>query len=85
MTRVYYKEAVGAFIVFDATRSETFQAVDKWKADLDTKVLMPDGRPIPCILIGNKCDQPASESKFESEEAMNRIAHEKGFTGKYLF
>ncbi len=31
MTRVYYKEAVGAFIVFDVTRSATFDAVVKWK------------------------------------------------------
>ena len=38
MTRVYYKEAVGAFIVFDITRADSFRAVEKWKADLDTKV-----------------------------------------------
>lgn len=37
MTRVYYKEAVGAFIVFDVTRSATFDAVIKWKQDLDSK------------------------------------------------
>ena len=33
MTRVYYKEAVGAFIVFDVTRMDTFKAIDKWKAE----------------------------------------------------
>jgi len=38
MTRVYYKEAVGAFVVFDVTRSATLEAVPKWKADLDSKV-----------------------------------------------
>jgi GTPase SAR1 family protein len=54
MTRVYYKEAVGAFVVFDVTRTDTFAAVEKWKNDLDTKVLLPDGRPIPCILVGLK-------------------------------
>lgn len=31
MTRVFYKEAVGAFIVFDVTRNATFEAVRKWK------------------------------------------------------
>lgn len=31
MTRVYYKEAVGAFVVFDITRVGTFEAVTKWK------------------------------------------------------
>lgn len=54
MTRVYYKEAVGAFIVFDVTRSATFDAVIKWKQDLDSKVQLPNGSPIPCILIANK-------------------------------
>jgi hypothetical protein len=37
MTRVYYKEAVGAFIVFDVTRVGTFEAVAKWKSDIDQK------------------------------------------------
>lgn len=54
MTRVYYKEAVGAFIVFDVTRSSTFESVAKWKQDLDTKVQLPDGSPIPCVLLANK-------------------------------
>lgn len=54
MTRVYYKEAVGAFIVFDVTRSATFDAVVKWKQDLDAKVQLTDSSPIPCILLANK-------------------------------
>lgn len=54
MTRVYYKEAVGAFIVFDVSRVATFDAVVKWKTDLDTKVQLADGSPIPCILLANK-------------------------------
>lgn len=54
MTRVYYKEAVGAFIVFDVTRSHTFDSVAKWKADLDFKVQLSDGSPIPCVLLANK-------------------------------
>lgn len=54
MTRVYYKDAVGAFIVFDVTRVATFDAVDKWKQDLDSKVQLPGGSSIPCVLLGNK-------------------------------
>lgn len=54
MTRVYYKEAVGAFIVFDVTRQATFDAVLKWKNDLDNKVQLPDGGHIPCVLLANK-------------------------------
>lgn len=45
MTRVYYREAVGALVVFDMTRLSTFQAVLKWKGDLDSKVnTMKGGR-----------------------------------------
>lgn len=54
MTRVYYKEAVGAFIVFDVTRTATYEAVLKWKHDLDAKVQLPDGFAIPCVLLANK-------------------------------
>ncbi len=56
MTRVYYKEAVGCFIVFDVTRGSTFDAVTKWKTDLDNKVQLPDGNPVPCVLLANKVD-----------------------------
>ena len=57
MTRVYYKEAVGAFVVYDVSRKESFNAVTKWKRDLDSKVLNPvDGKSIPCVLLANKTD-----------------------------
>jgi len=51
---VYYKEAVAALVVYDITRPKTFEAVPKWKADLDTKVSLPDGQPIPVVLLANK-------------------------------
>lgn len=54
MTRVYYKEAVGCFIVYDITRPSTFEAVLRWKEDLDKKVMLPDGSRIPCFLLANK-------------------------------
>ena len=38
MTRVYYREAVGALVVLDVTRASTFNGVLKWKDDLDSKV-----------------------------------------------
>ena len=54
MTRVFYKDAVGAFIVFDVTRAGTLDATLKWKQDINKKVQLPDGNPIPCILLANK-------------------------------
>jgi len=54
MTRVYYKEAVGAVVVYDITRPNTFEAVKKWKQDLDDN--LSTERPLPVILLANKCD-----------------------------
>ncbi|XP_012533863.1 ras and EF-hand domain-containing protein homolog isoform X2 [Monomorium pharaonis] len=80
MTRVYYKEAVGAFIVFDVTRSATLDAVVKWKQDLDSKVQLPDGSPIPCVLLANKCDQQ-KEGLVNSPGKMDEYCKEKNFAG----
>ncbi|PNF25008.1 Ras-related protein Rab-32 [Cryptotermes secundus] len=79
MTRVYYKEAVGAFIVFDVTRAATFDAVVKWKQDLDAKVQLPDGSAIPCVLLANKCDQP-KEGLVNNPSKMDEYCKERGFT-----
>lgn len=80
MTRVYYKEAVGAFIVFDLTRASTFDAVAKWKNDLDNKVQLPDGRLIPCVLLANKCDQP-KEGLMSNTSTIDTFCKEKQFAG----
>ncbi|XP_076759210.1 RAS oncogene family member Rab32 isoform X3 [Xylocopa sonorina] len=80
MTRVYYKEAVGAFIVFDVTRSATLDAVVKWKQDLDSKVQLPDGSPIPCVLLANKCDQQ-KEGLVNTPTKMDEYCKEKNFAG----
>ncbi|XP_014205094.1 ras-related protein Rab-32 isoform X2 [Copidosoma floridanum] len=80
MTRVYYKEAVGAFIVFDVTRSSTFDAVLKWKHDLDQKVVLPNGLPIPCVLLANKCDQP-KEGLVTLPNKLNDYCKENNFIG----
>ncbi|RLU21054.1 hypothetical protein DMN91_007670 [Ooceraea biroi] len=80
MTRVYYKEAVGAFIVFDVTRSATLDAVVKWKQDLDSKVQLPDGSSIPCVLLANKCDQQ-KEGLVNSSTKMDEYCKEKNFAG----
>lgn len=79
MTRVYYKEAVGAFIVFDVTRAATFDAVLKWKQDLDAKVTLPDGNSIPCVLLANKCDQP-KEGVANNSAKIDEFVKEHNFS-----
>ncbi|ENN81134.1 hypothetical protein HUJ04_012556 [Dendroctonus ponderosae] len=78
MTRVYYKEAVGAFIVFDVTRRNTFESVANWKTDLDSKVQLPDGSPLPCVLLANKCDQQ-KEGLVTNPAKMDEYCRENNF------
>ena len=52
ITRAYYKGAKGAFIVYDITRKETFDDVDKWRNELISSC----NQEITVMLIGNKCD-----------------------------
>lgn len=54
MTRVYYKGAAACIIMFDLTSQQTFNSTLKWKKDLDSKCTLPNGKTIPCILVGNK-------------------------------
>ncbi|KAI1282077.1 Ras-related protein Rab-32 [Halotydeus destructor] len=80
MTRVYYKEAAGAFVVFDVSRPQTFEAVIKWKTDLDSKVTCPDGSPIPCMLLANKCDEEKAGSLAEGT-FLDTFCKDNGFVG----
>ena len=40
LSRSFYKDAAGAFVVSDISRPETLDAVVRWKEELDAKVSM---------------------------------------------
>ncbi|CAH2225563.1 ras-related Rab-38 [Pelobates cultripes] len=82
MTRVYYREAVGAFIVFDVTRPATFEAVTKWKEDLDSKLTLSNGTPVSAVLLANKCDQGKDGLKNNGIK-LDQFCKEHGFVGWY--
>eukprot|EP01090_Pellita_catalonica_P021154 TRINITY_DN7841_c0_g1_i1.p2 TRINITY_DN7841_c0_g1~~TRINITY_DN7841_c0_g1_i1.p2 ORF type:complete len:234 (-),score=48.54 TRINITY_DN7841_c0_g1_i1:829-1530(-) len=83
MTRVYYKEAVGAFVVFDVTQQSTFDIVNFWKEDIDEKVALPDGSRIPCILLANKIDLVQNPDNFSEMggKDLDEYCKENGFGG----
>lgn len=67
MTHVYYKQALGALVMFDTTRPATFESAAQWKADIDEKVQLSDGSPIPVILVGTKSDLTEARATLEDE------------------
>lgn len=78
LTRAYYREALAAIVVYDVTRSDSLQECIEWKKDIDAKVLTPvTGRPIPTLLVGNKCD--LCEVEIPDEEFCRR----NGFCGVF--
>ncbi|KAJ3434058.1 ras-related protein rab-32 [Anaeramoeba flamelloides] len=81
MTRVFYKEAMGALLVFDVTRLNTFDAVKFWKKDIDQKVFTDKKKPIPTVLLANKIDliEQDDENWISFREKMDKYCKEKGF------
>lgn len=72
MTKAYYKGALGALIVYDITKKETFDHVENWISDIrnsaDNKVFI--------ILVGNKND--LEEERQVSKDSGEMKAKEFG-------
>ena len=67
ITNAYYKGAKGAFVVYDISRKETFNSVEKWVDELKN-----NGDEGVCILlIGNKCDLE-EQRQISTEEALKK-------------
>lgn len=76
MTRVYYKSAIAAIVCFDISRPSTLDNVKKWRDDINDKVVLPNGQPIPMVLLATKCDLP--EISIDHQK-MNKFVKENNF------
>ena len=54
--QIFFRDAAAAFVVFDLTRRATFEAVRRWKEDLDSKVVTSDGAKVGHDVIGVTVD-----------------------------
>lgn len=81
MTHVYYQEAVGALLVFDVMRHQTLDLAVQWKKDIDSKVFTSQGKPIPCMLLGNKIDLCESGNWGKTKEEIQQFCEENNFIG----
>ncbi|RHY82445.1 hypothetical protein DYB37_004008 [Aphanomyces astaci] len=84
LNRVYYKDALGALVVYDLSRQDTFESVlmrvwccAQWKKEIDTKVELPNRKPLPVVLCGNKADLAGEVD----HEFMNDFCETNGFAG----
>ena len=67
ITSTYYKGAKGAFIVYDITRKNTFDNIDKWIGDLKNN----GDENIIIYLVGNKSDLNDMR-EIRKDEAMTK-------------
>ncbi len=69
---VYFQYASGVMIVYDVTRSETFQNVPKWHSSYQKNGTNPN---VPIVLVANKIDL----KREVTTEQGRQIANENGF------
>ncbi|CAF4669933.1 unnamed protein product, partial [Rotaria sp. Silwood2] len=83
MTHLFYKNAAGCLIVFDVSKPLTLiSGAVKWKVDFDNKLNIDDHNPVPCLLIGNKCDL-VKEGVVANEAQMTEFCHNHKFNHLY--
>ena len=83
MTRVYYKETAGVFILADATRPSTLEGALKWKNDFVSK--MTDDS-VPIILLISKSDLDTKVDFFAdgSHTNMDDFCTKNGFHAHFI-
>ena len=71
ITSAYYKGAKGAFIVYDITRKNSFESIDKWINDVTSVA----DKKITIVLIGNKSDleDQRQVTKEQGEDKANKL------------
>ena len=91
ITTAYYRDAVGAIVVYDITKEETYNNVVRWVKDVRNNT---NNRDIAIMLVGNKCDRVKERTvPLESAKAFarnNDLRHVKhcfvlSFLNNFLF
>lgn len=74
ITRSYYRGAVGALVVFDVTKRESFEHMQMWIDDANAH----SHTPITMMLVGNKID--LENQRVVSKEEAEEFARKKGIS-----
>jgi len=67
--QTYYQNAEAGIIVFDVTRRDTFQTVEKWVEETQRGSGKPD---IKLLIVGNKIDLPNRQVTYEEGLALSK-------------
>lgn len=70
--------SAAAIVMCDVTRRDTLEGAKIWKQSVENTVFMPNGQPVPCVLLANKCDLPKTQRQLSSEE-IRTFSRDNGF------
>jgi Ras-related protein Rab-1A len=76
ITSSYYRGSKGIMIVYDVCDRQSFEHVRMWAQEIE-KYAGPDASSACRLLVGNKCDMPASKRAVTQEEGAE-LAEELG-------
>ncbi len=94
ITRSYYRGAIGALLVYDITRRDSFVHVKRWLSELRENASSVSDKMV-IMLVGNKCDREARRAVsreegelfarehgllFEETSAKTRVNVDQAFT-----
>ncbi|KAL4630855.1 ras-related protein Rab-7L1-like isoform X1 [Arapaima gigas] len=71
LSRAFFRNAHGCIVMCDVTNAESLQYCVSLKHAVDSENVIQDGPPIPCVLVGNKCDLP---NRTISEQDMDDLS-----------
>ena len=77
----YYKNAIGAVVVFDCQDSKSLENAKRWKQDIDKKIKW-NGHKLPVVLFANKNDLLSGENI--NNDQITQFCLENGFIGWYI-
>ena len=63
MANLYYRDALGAILVYDVSNEKSFESINYWVEELNQKC---DSEKLVLALAGNKCDIDSNEKKIQS-------------------
>ena len=75
MTAAYYKGALGALVIYDITKKQSFESIDRWISDLTNTA----DKRIQIILIGNKNDLEEQREVSREEGEMKAKGYNIAF------
>ncbi|CAN0134151.1 unnamed protein product [Ectocarpus sp. 6 AP-2014] len=84
LTRAYFRRAKGAVVVCDVTREGTFDAIVRWKEEIDLWC-QNEGCDLPVYLFANKCDLLKEvQDSFLAGARMEKTCRDAGFAGWHI-